>query len=499
MMHARAERVSNAGNRTLLRGAVAQPVTETAEAETVHDVLARGGLPLDGDTRAVMEKRFGRDFSRVRVHADSVAAESARAFDARAYTVGANLVFGNGMFQPGSEAGRRLLAHELAHALQQGMALRPPTKLRLAPTEDRAEREATKVGEQHFLESSQAPLRAGRCACGRPSVEPGGACAQCARRLRDRGTNGDAGASRILETNRIGIQRQQTRRQGPATVPAGGGHATAADWRVGAAAFNLILQHEFPLVNLSWYLGTRSDLPAGGNVQANLRSGRDGRVMFALSPDFEPAAQAELDRILAITTQLPGSAQFIGAGAAEFTAGGLRVRILPDTRAGSRNETSFRTVPNHVTTPGFSQTRGRVTAIIGPVPTPPVIEIFTHYAAQGARSAADPTTAPSAYGRGKTAADQAAGTTTLRFHESRHGEDFLNFIARTPYPTYTGSVRMTVAEFRRAGDNYLAAVRTWSQEMGRMSLCATDCVGPPNIDVFEHNTGRGMKCTTCRP
>jgi hypothetical protein len=199
------------------------------------------------------------------------------------------------MFQPGSEAGRRLLAHELAHALQQGMALRPPSKLRLAPTEDRAEREATKVGEQHFLESSQAPLRAGRCACGRPSVEPGGVCAQCARRLRDRGTNGDAGASRILETNRIGIQRQQTRRQGPATVPAGGGHATAADWRVGAAAFNLILQHEFPLVNLSWYLGTKSDLPARGNVQANLRFGRDGRVMFALSPDFAPAGQRAAD------------------------------------------------------------------------------------------------------------------------------------------------------------------------------------------------------------
>jgi hypothetical protein len=173
-------------------------------------------------------------------------------------------------------------------------------------------------------------------------------------------------------------------------------------------------------------------------------------------PTVEPAAQAELDRILAITTQLPESAQFSRAGAAEFTAGGLRVRILPDTRQGTENETSFRMVPEHVTTPGFAERNGRVTAINGPLPVPPTIEILTNYAAQGARSAADPTTAPSAYGRGKTAADQAAGTTTLRFHESRHGEDFLNFIARTPYPTYTGSVRMTVAEFRRAGDNYLA-------------------------------------------
>jgi outer membrane protein OmpA-like peptidoglycan-associated protein len=67
-----------------------------------------------------MEQRFGADFSGVRVHDDARAAESARAVDAHAYTVGSDLVFGAGRWAPGTAAGDRLLAHELAHTLQQG-------------------------------------------------------------------------------------------------------------------------------------------------------------------------------------------------------------------------------------------------------------------------------------------------------------------------------------------------------------------------------------------
>jgi hypothetical protein len=66
-----------------------------------------------------MEPRFGHDFSRVRVHTDSKAAESARAVNALAYTVGRDVVFGAGQHVPGTSAGQRLLAHELAHVVQQ--------------------------------------------------------------------------------------------------------------------------------------------------------------------------------------------------------------------------------------------------------------------------------------------------------------------------------------------------------------------------------------------
>ncbi len=86
----------------------------------VRAVLSSGGgQPLDATTRAFMEPRFGHDFSHVRVHTDERAAESARAVNALAYTVGRDVVFGVGQYAPGTLAGQSLIAHELAHTMQQ--------------------------------------------------------------------------------------------------------------------------------------------------------------------------------------------------------------------------------------------------------------------------------------------------------------------------------------------------------------------------------------------
>ena len=89
--------------------------------QTLHSST---GVPLDAGTRAFFEPRFGRDFSAVRVHAGVSAAASARAVSADAYTVGRDIVFREGAFEPGADRGRRLLAHELTHVVQQGAA--PP-------------------------------------------------------------------------------------------------------------------------------------------------------------------------------------------------------------------------------------------------------------------------------------------------------------------------------------------------------------------------------------
>ena len=86
----------------------------------VHKVLRSPGQPLDSSVRAFMEPRLGHDLSQVRVHIDSQAAESARAVNALAYTVGRDVVFGAGQYVPQTHGGRRLLAHELTHTLQQG-------------------------------------------------------------------------------------------------------------------------------------------------------------------------------------------------------------------------------------------------------------------------------------------------------------------------------------------------------------------------------------------
>ncbi|CAG0950893.1 hypothetical protein BURK2_00192 [Burkholderiales bacterium] len=85
----------------------------------VHEVLASPGHPLDAATRGFMETRFGHDFGHVRIHADQRAANSARSIDALAYTAGSDIVFAGGAYNPHSGAGKHLLAHELAHVVQQ--------------------------------------------------------------------------------------------------------------------------------------------------------------------------------------------------------------------------------------------------------------------------------------------------------------------------------------------------------------------------------------------
>ncbi len=85
----------------------------------VHEVLGSPGQRLDRSARNFFEPRFGHDFSKVRVHSDIHAGQAARSVNARAFTVGRSIVFGAGEYVPESSEGRSLLAHELAHVVQQ--------------------------------------------------------------------------------------------------------------------------------------------------------------------------------------------------------------------------------------------------------------------------------------------------------------------------------------------------------------------------------------------
>jgi len=113
--------------KTLRRKAV-DATTPSAAPPIVHEVLRSPGQPLDATTRAFFEPRFGHDFSRVRVHTDSPAGDSARAVSAYAYTAGNDIVFDNGRYSPTCAEGRKLLAHELAHTVQQRPVLSRQTK-----------------------------------------------------------------------------------------------------------------------------------------------------------------------------------------------------------------------------------------------------------------------------------------------------------------------------------------------------------------------------------
>lgn len=78
-----------------------------------------GGQPLSASSRAFFEPRLGADLSNVRVHTDANATGTAKALNAKAFTVGRDVVFGAGQYEPASNEGRRLLAHELTHVVQQ--------------------------------------------------------------------------------------------------------------------------------------------------------------------------------------------------------------------------------------------------------------------------------------------------------------------------------------------------------------------------------------------
>lgn len=120
--------------------------------DSVHSALRSSGRPLDAQTRAFMEPRFGDDLGNVRVHTGRQAEDSAKDIHARAYTVGRDIVFGSGQYQPGTPDGNRLLAHELTHVRQQstGAVLRSVVQ-RYPDKDDWSLLENTFAGEPRFV------------------------------------------------------------------------------------------------------------------------------------------------------------------------------------------------------------------------------------------------------------------------------------------------------------------------------------------------------------
>jgi hypothetical protein len=95
------------------------------EFESYVDNLNSGGVALSSEARSFFEPRFGYDFSKVKIHNDPVAAKSAQSINALAYTSGNNIVFNQNQYSPETDTGKKLLAHELTHVVQQGQNIHP--------------------------------------------------------------------------------------------------------------------------------------------------------------------------------------------------------------------------------------------------------------------------------------------------------------------------------------------------------------------------------------
>lgn len=134
----------------------------------VYEVLRSPGQPLDTKARAFMEPRFGHDFSKVRIHTDTRASESARVVHSLAYTVGRQVVFAAGQYGLGTTSGRQLLAHELTHTIQQSSNMQGlQEELRTTASDDMAEREAEAASRtiahgQPFIARSREAVKIAR-------------------------------------------------------------------------------------------------------------------------------------------------------------------------------------------------------------------------------------------------------------------------------------------------------------------------------------------------
>jgi outer membrane protein OmpA-like peptidoglycan-associated protein len=142
------------------RGGGAPPVGGPEVTAGVREILNTSGTPLDPIIRNEMEPRFGADFSGVRIHTGPQAARSASSVNALAYTVGRHIVFGHDHFAPHTHGSKRVLAHELAHVVQQsqGVVSGSPTadaSLSISDPSDPFEREADFIASQVTMRSSE--------------------------------------------------------------------------------------------------------------------------------------------------------------------------------------------------------------------------------------------------------------------------------------------------------------------------------------------------------
>ncbi len=105
--------------QTTMNRITPEALTQKSIVNNINDLVSSGGQSLDAETLTFMESRFGHDFGEVKIHHNSTASESAKKLSANAYTIGSDIVFATGKYSPNTTSGKRLIAHELTHVIQQ--------------------------------------------------------------------------------------------------------------------------------------------------------------------------------------------------------------------------------------------------------------------------------------------------------------------------------------------------------------------------------------------
>jgi hypothetical protein len=212
--------------------------------------------------------------------------------------------------------------------------------------------------------------------------------------------------------------------------------------------------------------------------------------------DGGAAADAEEEKEPELRTSTPRitGSKLRADGAQQLRVGAVDVLIKPDVAADADTEVGETKQQIEVTPKKFDvsytlDAAGRIKTFEAPEQKVSM-SIQTHYGED-----VDPS-APSAYGRGTTAADIAAGTTSLQFHEGQHGLDYVQYLRDHPFPTFRGRKGMTVKAFGETVDAYLKAIEDYGAAMDTAVLQSGDCVG---ISIDAHKSGDPTWQHVCAP
>jgi len=460
---------------------------ETVLTSVDSRALSGSGKALQPSLRQDMEQRFGHDFSKVRIHSSSAAEQSARLINAQAYTAGNNIVFGAGQYSPETNWGRHLLAHELTHVVQQNnsasvtntlqrkggtfggffrnigraivdfftgsepdydddtlnnyLKLLKETKEIEGDFDSDNKARAVVVKQPRFKLQLQTQIKV-----------------LLVEEMLDGVTGGDD------EKAIIGLLRTSSRDESKRIVENIGRQRLWDN-------FSGKNRREIEAISL-----TKADFLNNSLIE-RLKSLSPGKLEDyqnnARDPDVK-AAILKIQHLQKITTPIDFSVNFDKVGVASFELSGADIIVKPDVVSSDRqmgkNAHTSIVVGASETKPIMSPDGATVVSFTGGKTE---IKMQTVYGPDVVL------TSPSGYGRGTTSADKTSGNTSIKFHESQHGKDILNFIANNPPPTFKGKAGMSAADFVAAENTYQQELIDYHEKVFQFSIKQTDCVGTP--------------------
>jgi hypothetical protein len=411
--------------------------TADAGLESYVGGLHTGGQALSAEARNFYEPRFGYDFSKVKVHTDSVAAKSAQSINALAYTSGSNIVFNSGQYSPNTDSGKKLLGHELTHVVQQGS-----NAIRRKP---RSERPAfasmpfdtdlitDPIERMEFLRTEYALYE------WRKSLE----------RLK-KGELDDKDLKNANLLNRItGFKK--------ADIESLITKIKAFQVQRDKDVLDINIKEpekKIPVttIKIIEWLEVRkvisTPMPDGGNVNYSSPgvigsySYKTNKTLITVMPDMHGQAD----------NNTGPSTNFEGRFAWQIVSGKI-VNLKKDGNAFNPNQLE--------------------------------IIIRTKYSLNPDLT--------SGYGKGTTDADKADGTTTLRVHEGQHGTDYINFLSSKPLPVnLTSGVNGNLTELQ------FKSILKYTTEITKASCETTDQIGFSQDEFLKTPAGIASGIVSCR-